>query len=383
MKIRMNKARIKFVAGLSLAAMFVLSCSSEEQGSSLNAQQAPLIEETSVLILQEPSFSFEALSEDSSSSEESSSSSEESSSSSDDSSSSSDCVPEPDWDESVCTDWYYSQPDTTTVYDICKACDLAGLAELVNNSNVNFLGKTINLRTDIKLNDKPWVPIGGQIGAVQRTFKGTFNGNGYIISGLNANSSYTPRYLYYYGLFGRASDGSILNLGLEGVNVYGRYAGGIVANGTNVDISNSYVVGSVGGVSELGGIIGYNTGGIISDSYFIGDINATGNYIGGVVGRNSAGTIQRSYAHGVITASGTYKGGLVGYHYGGWIITSSYSLAGTPSNSGTTAAGANGAKLTEDQFKQKASFVGWNFNTIWAIDGDVNSGLPRLKMFDR
>ncbi|MCL2283701.1 MAG: fibrobacter succinogenes major paralogous domain-containing protein [Fibromonadales bacterium] len=134
------------------------------------------------------------------------------------------------WDGTANTTWYNA---SATTYTLTTAEELAGLAQLVNNGTATFSGKTINLGANIALNDttgwrswdntttglRQWIPIGN----ATRSFRGTFNGKGKIVTGLYINSMAD-----YQGLFGIAFEGGINNLGLAGFYVKGgRYAGGI------------------------------------------------------------------------------------------------------------------------------------------------------------
>ena len=94
------------------------------------------------------------------------------------------------------TSWYYSNENSVT-YTIYSADELAGLAQLVNNSDVDFEGKTIYLGSDVDLTEygknydegRGWIPIGfreftGESGKYDgKPFKGTFDGNNHKITG--------------------------------------------------------------------------------------------------------------------------------------------------------------------------------------------------------
>ena len=159
-----------------------------------------------------------------------------------------------------------------------------------------------------------FVPIG--------TFAGTFDGQGYKITGLFISRPSTD----YVGLFGFIGSGAIIkNVGLVDVNIAGRYyVGGLVGQNYQGTITNSYATGSVTG-SYVGGLVGYNFYGTITNSYATGSV--TGSYgVGGLVGMNNMGPITNSYATGsvVLTGSGNSRvGGLVGHNYQG-TITNSY-----------------------------------------------------------
>ena len=184
-------------------------------------------------------------------------------------------------------------------------------------------------------------------------FTGSFNGNGYIITGLTINR---PTGISHWGvgLFGAVgSAASISNVGLVNLNFTGYgspYSGGLV--GINYGtISNVYVTGSVTGggglagcnygtilnsytkviVSGGSGFVGNNfAAGVISGSYAEGTING-GSYLGGLAGSNY-GSISNSHFSGSVIGSGS-TGGLVGENGGTGTISNSYAT-GTVSGDG-------------------------------------------------
>ena len=82
------------------------------------------------------------------------------------------------WDGSTTDfDWYNESEES---FNISTAEELAGFAELVNDGN-NFEGKTVNLLSDIDLNDENWTPIAYN---KTTTFQGTFNGGNHTVNGL-------------------------------------------------------------------------------------------------------------------------------------------------------------------------------------------------------
>ena len=133
------------------------------------------------------------------------------------------------WNGTANTDWYN---ETALEFTITTAEELAGLAKLVNDGKT-FSGNTIKLGANIMLNDttnwqnwetnppaRTWTAIRGKsnIGPAQdfnNSFRGVFDGNGYVVSGVYINMSYLPDYAsIYQGLFARSS-GNISNLGVS------------------------------------------------------------------------------------------------------------------------------------------------------------------------
>lgn len=142
------------------------------------------------------------------------------------------------------------------------------------------------------------------IGNLTTYFTGSFDGNRHIISNLTYNNTVDPHITF--GLFICTSNATIMDLGVEDVNI------------TTLGMNIGGLVGSRGG----GGVITncYTTGSIISSS-------TADSYAGGLVGYSSAGDITNCYSNcSVISSSptsGAYHscaGGLVGYLSSGSII---------------------------------------------------------------
>ncbi len=177
---------------------------------------------------------------------------------------------------------------------LTTAAQLRMVAFLVNSGKDNFSGKTIRLGRDIDLDSREWVPIGGNQSTDTggKTFKGTFDGQGYSVSNLKISTG-----RYYVGFFGNLS-GTVKNFGISS--------------------------GSVKGANKASGLAGCAAG-TISNCFSRATVNATG-YAGGLVGMSGKTNIENSYAKADITTTGS-AGGLVGYYASsaaGSKITNSY-----------------------------------------------------------
>jgi hypothetical protein len=321
------------------------------------------------------------------------------------------------WDGTVNTAWYNA---TQNEFIITTAEELAGFASLVSDKN-DFFNKTIKLGANIMLNDatstNAWTPIG-----YPHSFRGTFDGNNYAISGVYINSTSGNR-----GLFGIVgSDGEVKNLGVIASNIYGgTCSGGLAGRNNSGIVSNSYFVGSVSGQGNIGGLVGCNRTGAISNSYFVGSVLG-GSAAGGLSGSNggiisnsystgtvsgteivsglvsmNTGMITNSYSTSTVTGSNTL-GGLVATNYGSGAITNSYSagaVVGTGLHIGGLVGMVNGGMInssyydrnvsgrndtdkgegrTTAQMKREVTFLGWDFNSAWGIDPTINNGYPYL-----
>lgn len=187
-------------------------------------------------------------------------------------------------------------------YYLTDVNDLLKLEELVN-SGENTVGVTFELLNNIDMDGVSFRGIGDNYA---NRFRGTFDGNGHIISNLTINSSGDA-----VGLFG-VSYGTIRALGLENCDITGNNEVGGITGGNAGSISECYVSGSINGNSFVGGLVGNNTTGTISKSYSNSSVTGTEG-IGGLVGSVYSGSnISECYATGGITGT-NYIGGLVGY----------------------------------------------------------------------
>ncbi|MCL1947186.1 MAG: hypothetical protein FWF51_08590 [Chitinivibrionia bacterium] len=246
------------------------------------------------------------------------------------------------------------------------------------------------------------VNISGSISAtiIRVNYCGTGGLVGMAISTFTINNSYTTGNISFFAnntqYYGDISSGGLVGY-LEGsVTINNSYTTG------NISSSTTYTY--VGGSSESynsGGLIGSVTGNAtINNSYATGNISssvistgASSCYSGGLLG-NAYGwgatgvTINNSYASGIATATtelGGYAGGIFGYASGRTNGTSAvyYNSAGANNAAGLGA--TNGivgiTGLTTEQLKNENSFIGWDFENIWAIDenGEINDGYPYLR----
>ncbi len=248
-------------------------------------------------------------------------------------------------------------------------------------------------------------------------FKGSFEGNGRILSNLTINKLDNTR----AGLFGFIeAGGNVSNLFLSNSTIVGTNDVGILTGMNSGVISNVHVTGSVSaprpkgysvgglvgynasngiienssadvevyGYTRVGGLVGYNLG-TIQKSFALGNVEANDD-AGGLVGNAELGLIENSYARGNVIA-GSEAAGFVGH--GGATITHSYSTGNTTgyaniggfigyisnmhsspgaitncywdtNTSGLINSVAGEAKTTEEMFQQ-TTFVDWDFDTIW------------------
>ena len=182
-------------------------------------------------------------------------------------------------------------------YEISTAAQLRGWANdyvnKVNNPTYNSSGICYKLTSNINLNNAAWTPIGN----ISSTFKGNFDGNGKIVSGLYINDDY----LLGAGLFGVIDGGTVQNLGVMGTVSGNKEVGGVAGyldNGGS--ITNCYSAVDVSGNWYAGGIVGYVGTGNVTNCYTTGAISGD-QEVGGVVG--SGGIVTYCYATGTVSGS--------------------------------------------------------------------------------
>lgn len=174
-------------------------------------------------------------------------------------------------------------------------------------------------------------------------------------------------------------------------------AGGICYNLNYYDFSDTYVSECV----SSGTIISYcNMGGIVGAASFSKHIEncfssmvLTGkSKIGGIVyGAENSAVVENCYYTGSITSTEGKASGLIA---GGsnltitncyWSKECNMTIDGLPDvkrGVGTDVSEDPTTGLTLTEMRTKASYAGWDFDTIWAIDTNKNGGLPYLRWQD-
>ena len=247
-----------------------------------------------------------------------------------------------------------------------------------------------------------FIPIGNE----PEGFSGSFDGQGFSITGLYIDSDTED----YVGLFGVFLQGAIVkNVALIDVDIRGIYsAGGLIGYAyPEATITNLSVNGTITGEDMAGGLIGYaqhnaiisqvQTSGEVIGSWAVGGLvgylekdsqisncysqsNTTGpdsdGAVGGLIGSAETGlTITNCYATGNIT--GMDSGGLIGFAEPNINTVNSYwdkQTTGLITSSGT----ADSYGKTTFEMQTQLTFFEWDFDTVWIM----NSGeYPQLQYF--
>ncbi len=234
----------------------------------------------------------------------------------------------PVWDGKAAAEFAGGTGTAEDPYIIQTAQQLAFFSRSVSLGTSSYENEYIKLANNIVLNDtsdwerwdttapvNKWTPIGSEMFG----FRGTFDGNGFTISGIYCLAS------DHRGLFGYVYTGAtVANVGV--VNSYIKGAsdvGGVVGYAVSCTVSNCYYTGTVTGNRAVGGVVGYLNGGTVSGCYNTGAVRVVavdGNNdgIGGVVGyaisspAQPASVINSCYNTGTITGTGNQTGGVAG-----------------------------------------------------------------------
>lgn len=221
------------------------------------------------------------------------------------------------------TSWYNATDKTFT---LTTAKELAGLAYILNANNNSrfsdemFDGKTILLGADIDISANEWVPIGGWVygkPAQQIYFKGTFDGQGHKITGLNISTikSDTLWVDSGIGFFSEPGKGNtepgdpaiVKNLYIEGSVVPSAYSVPDDANNTGAWKFAGILSGSSVNLNSLNVVV--------SGDVFANATNAA--YAGLYIANQYGGKARNVVAYGTVRANAnsgySYAGGVTGY----------------------------------------------------------------------
>lgn len=186
------------------------------------------------------------------------------------------------------------------VIDPNISLEVSTVNDLINIKD-NLARKFI-LMNDIDISSiTNWSPIG----TTSSPFTGTFNGNGYIISGLTINQSS----LNIQALFGVTTGATLKNVALKNVNVIGSQdVAGLVGKAIGTNISEVYVSGTIEGNDHVGAIAGGTFPGgnsVITNCYSDAAVSTRSSQVGGLLGVASSTALTNSYFSGTVVAPET------------------------------------------------------------------------------
>ena len=223
--------------------------------------------------------------------------------------------------------------------------ELQAFAEAVNGGET-FAGRTVTLTVNVYLGGEsnPWKAIGTS----SHPFKGTFDGNGHVISGLSIASGSSV------GFFGEVDGGTVKNPVVCGEVTGSSNVAGVVGKLTAGKVTDCGNEATVSGGSGVGGVVGYvNRDCTVSGCYNRGDISGTTGFIGGVTGQHwRAGVVENCYNAGRVTGPAPVGGVAGGHKAASPVLRSCYNAgsvvdsAGNSNNIGAVLGGSRGGSNT-------------------------------------
>lgn len=252
------------------------------------------------------------------------------------------------------------------------------------------------------------------IGSKSKPFKGTLDGNGFIVSGLNimgtAGRGDGKRPAGYAGLFGYLAKGSVIrDLTIDASTIEGNQYVGAFAGYNEGRIEDSLLgrKGIVSGQTDTGGFAGYSsniltsltnrgkvTGGVTNTGGIAGSISAPDTALldcrnegtvtgaqrtGGVTGvftspLNSESIISECYNDGTVTSEGSLAGGIAGYVIAGYYSASIENCANSEQVAGSGVNGGIAGSLDNEksgitQCRNTGSVEGGNAGGITGNNG--------------
>ncbi|MGI6425200.1 MAG: GLUG motif-containing protein [Tepidanaerobacteraceae bacterium] len=146
--------------------------------------------------------------------------------------------------------------------------------------------------------------------------------------------------------------------------------GGLVGENWSGKIRESFSSGTVTGYDYTGGLVGSNSDEITA-CYSTCTVNGNSD-VGGLVGGNT-GPISYSFAVGAVNGNSKI-GGLVGSNTGGTDIGCYWDTETSGQSTSACGTGQSTANM-----KKQETFIGWDFDDVWGINGSDNNGYPFLR----
>ena len=256
---------------------------------------------------------------------------------------------------------------------------LAALAKAVNEGN-DYTGYTIKLTKNLDLNGNEWTPIGQKNG---NKFKGTFDGQGYTVTGLKISEKKAAAFDGYVAFFGATDSATIKNLTVAG-SVTGNDAAGIVGKGVNTTLENCHNKATITAPeSKAAGIVASLDKGTLKNCTNSGAITTKGAWpaAGIVAWCNPNAAIENCQNFGDVTVTGigdtSQAGGICGNLGSSSVVKNcinsgriSASLAGGVAG---RAKGADAQQIQIVDFTNTGSIVASNI--AGGVVGDAQNGV--------
>ncbi len=279
-----------------------------------------------------------------------------------------------------------------TPYQIADIYGLQGMAstslrslDFVLTSNLNASGTSL------------WNSGAGfiSIGTQAASFTGSFNGQGYTISGLTIGTTGNNAGLFgYIGGAGEVSNlimtsisisgssyvggiagqnfGTITNVSVAGTVTATQYSSGGIAGYNAGTITGSFVTANVTADEMAGGLTGQMAGGTVTASYYANGTVLAGRHAGGIAGSVSSGAISNVFSTGSVMASVEGAGGLAGQMSGG-SLTNTYATGSVtaPNRAGGLVGYGSDSTIANSYATGAVTGTGTNGGLVGARGGDL------------
>ena len=198
----------------------------------------------------------------------------------------------------------YSVTAADTIIEISDEAGLTAIATAVNSGNDFYVGKTVQMTSNITITSTSWEGIGKYISSSSSyEFKGTFDGQMHTLY-INIESESKVNGLFYY-----LGEGAVLkNLTIESTTKYLGFSFVNSANGTASNPANIFNCKNKANISSFG-----NAGGIAMSATLNTNIDSCANFgsVSGSIGYGCSsygiaggGNITNCYNMGDVTAAG-------------------------------------------------------------------------------
>ena len=184
-------------------------------------------------------------------------------------------------------------------WTICFGSAHSGQSISINGENYFYQNSYFTQMANLDMSAGYWQPIGvfltreGQ--EVNNFFAGHYDGNGYIITGINIPEETEGSNQGLFGVIkGNITEASVTDVTIYNSNIHGlEYVGGVAGYvGENASVTDCFYQGGVY-ASSSGGIVGQVDGGHVSSSGFEGEVSSG---VSAIVGKMLAGEIDSCYA---------------------------------------------------------------------------------------
>lgn len=326
--------------------------------------------------------------------------------------------------------------------EICGECENIGgivginYADSTSKATVDNCNNTGNVNSNEENYSGDSENVGGVVGDNRggTAIVTNCNNTGEIIGSISVGGI-----VGYNEAYTKSAISKVFNCNNSGiVRSFSHYTGGVVGynyseKGGSATVDTSYNTGSIFGTSDIGGVVGMNhsydatSSVLIKKCYIHGSVSGSSDSIGGVVGVNYAfrgiGTVDDSFNSGIVYGI-EFVGGVVGYNYassetatasvmncynsgivfgendfvcglvgyncakgsGSQVnLQNCYYLTYTSAlgfdisflNNGTINID-NVVAVTDEQMRSASSFIGFDFDEVWTMEGEPDYPYPEL-----